>query len=337
MTAIENPIAMNDAPAIAGLSFRLFRDASDYPHMVRIANAYAAACGLPFQTSVEELTNDFDHDDNIDLCRDLLFAEVNSKPVGYIGVFHFVNDDGEQIFAHNGNLLPAFVAAGLWPALVEWAEQRSKEIAQAEPHAGARFLQSFILDAMTERIALIEQRGYERVRYGFMMVRPLSEPIPDLPLPEGIEIRPKQREHYRAIWEARNEAFRDHWGHREQTESDWQSYQTWPDHRPDLCQVAWDVAKNEVAGEVTVTIYQRDNEAFGIKRGWTDPIFVRRPYRKQGLAKALIVRALRVLKAQGMDEAALGVDAQNPNGALKLYEGLGYRVHFRTFTYRKAF
>lgn len=337
MTAIENPIALNDAPVIEGLSFRLFRDASDYPHMASIANAYTRACDLPFQTSVEELTNDFEHDDNISLRRDLLFAEVNGEPVGYMGVFHFINDDKERIFAHNGNLLPAFGDAGLWPVLVEWAEQRAREIAQAEPHAGVQFLQSFVIDAMTERIALIEQRGYERVRYGYMMVRPLSEPIPDVPLPAGIEIRPKQREHFRATWEARNEAFRDHWGHREQTEADWQSYQTWPDHQPELCQVAWDASKNEVAGEVTVTIYHRDNEAFGFKRGWTDPIFVRRPYRKQGLAKALIVRALCVLKEQGMAEAALGVDAQNPNGAPKLYEGLGYRVKFQTFTYRKAF
>jgi ribosomal protein S18 acetylase RimI-like enzyme len=84
-----------------------------------------------------------------------------------------------------------------------------------------------------------------------------------------------------------------------------------------------------------VTIFKRDNVTFGIRRGFTDPIFVRRPYRKQGLAKALIVRALRVLKDEGMQEAALFVDAQNPNGALRLYEGLGYRVHRETFTYRK--
>jgi GNAT superfamily N-acetyltransferase len=337
MTAIENTIQLENAPAIEGLRFRLFAGASDYPHMAGIANAYAEWRCLPFQTSVEELTNDFDHDDNIDTRRDILFAEVNGEPVGYVGVFHFVNDDREQIFVHNGNLLPAFADAGLWPALVAWAEKRAGEIAQAEPHDGERFLQTFAPEAMQDKIATAEQFGYARVRYGFMMVRPLDEPIPNLPLPAGVEIRPKQREHYRATWEARNEAFRDHWGHHEQTEVDWQGYQTWPDHQPELCQVAWDVAKNEVAGEVNVTIYQRDNEAFGIKRGWTDPIFVRRPWRKQGLAKALIARAMQVLKDAGMNEAALGVDAQNPNGALKLYESLGFRVSFRTFTYRKAF
>jgi ribosomal protein S18 acetylase RimI-like enzyme len=36
-----------------------------------------------------------------------------------------------------------------------------------------------------------------------------------------------------------------------------------------------------------------------------------------------------------MTEAGLGVDAQNPNGALSLYEGLGYRETMRFMTYEK--
>ena len=43
----------------------------------------------------------------------------------------------------------------------------------------------------------------------------------------------------------------------------------------------------------------------------------------------MIARALRVLQDKGMEEGALFVDAQNPNGALKLYESMGYRVHQR--------
>jgi len=41
-------------------------------------------------------------------------------------------------------------------------------------------------------------------------------------------------------------------------------------------------------------------------RGWTDPIGVRRRWRKQGLARALIARSLRLLREQGMTEAGLG-------------------------------
>ena len=37
----------------------------------------------------------------------------------------------------------------------------------------------------------------------------------------------------------------------------------------------------------------------------------------------------------GMQETALGVDTQNPNGALRLYESVGYQVDKRYTTYRK--
>jgi ribosomal protein S18 acetylase RimI-like enzyme len=40
-------------------------------------------------------------------------------------------------------------------------------------------------------------------------------------------------------------------------------------------------------------------------------------------------------KELGMTEAALGVDAQNPNGALALYESMGFRAVRRVTTYRK--
>jgi ribosomal protein S18 acetylase RimI-like enzyme len=36
-----------------------------------------------------------------------------------------------------------------------------------------------------------------------------------------------------------------------------------------------------------------------------------------------------------MEEAALGVDTQNPSGALQLYESLGYRIVKQYLTYRK--
>jgi mycothiol synthase len=63
---------------------------------------------------------------------------------------------------------------------------------------------------------------------------------------------------------------------------------------------------------------------------------VRRPWRKRGLAKALLACAMRKLIELGMHEAALGVDTQNPNGALGLYESMGFKPVKRWVTYRKA-
>lgn len=38
---------------------------------------------------------------------------------------------------------------------------------------------------------------------------------------------------------------------------------------------------------------------------------------------------------QGMEEAALGVDTDNPSGALQLYKGMGFHETRREANYRK--
>jgi len=62
---------------------------------------------------------------------------------------------------------------------------------------------------------------------------------------------------------------------------------------------------------------------------------VRRPWRRRGLARALIARSFGVIKELGMTEAALGVDAENISGALQLYKSMGFQVVKRYTTYRK--
>jgi GNAT superfamily N-acetyltransferase len=165
------------------------------------------------------------------------------------------------------------------------------------------------------------------------MVRPLVEPIPDLPLPAGLEVRPAKPAQYRQVIAALDEAFRDLWSHSAMTDVDYARWTNDPNFQPQLWQVAW--AGDEVAGIVLNFIDHQYNAEFKRLRGWTDPIGVRRPWRKQGLAKALIAQSMRLLQEQGMREAGLGVDAQNPNGALRLYEGLGFRVTKRFTTFER--
>ena len=78
-----------------------------------------------------------------------------------------------------------------------------------------------------------------------------------------------------------------------------------------------------------------ENEEYNRQRGYTETICVRRPWRRRGLARALIARSFKVIKGQGMTEAALGVDTESPTGALQLYEGMGFRPVKRASVYRK--
>jgi ribosomal protein S18 acetylase RimI-like enzyme len=102
-------------------------------------------------------------------------------------------------------------------------------------------------------------------------------------------------------------------------------YQRWvtePIHNPDLWKVAWD--GDQVAGMVGNFLDKKENQEFNRNRGYTEDIWVRRPWRGRGLAKALIAESIRMFKEMGMEETCLGVDAENPNGALRLYTSMGY-------------
>jgi ribosomal protein S18 acetylase RimI-like enzyme len=107
-----------------------------------------------------------------------------------------------------------------------------------------------------------------------------------------------------------------------------------PDTDISLWKVAWD--GDEVAGVSINTVYAEENERLGINVGWLDQVSVRRPWRRKGVGAAVIAESLRLLRERGLDEASLGVDAENPTGALALYEGLGFTRHRAFRVYRKA-
>jgi mycothiol synthase len=60
----------------------------------------------------------------------------------------------------------------------------------------------------------------------------------------------------------------------------------------------------------------------------------RRPWRRRGLAKALLYASFNEIRARGKPRAVLGVDAENPTGATRLYEGAGMRVLSESAAYR---
>jgi mycothiol synthase len=182
--------------------------------------------------------------------------------------------------------------------------------------------------------ALARQFGYAPVRWFTDMERSLGESLPEVPaMPDGLEVRPMSPEHARQVWEADHDAFRDHWGGWDMSDASFRRWVESPEFQPDLAVVAWD--GDEIAGAVLNVIYAEENETLGIRRGWLDSVFTRRAWRRRGLARALIVRSLHVLRDRGMTAAALGVDADNPSGAFGLYEAAGFAPTERFISWRK--
>jgi mycothiol synthase len=324
-----------DLPAIAGLTLRGFQGEQDYPKMVAVLTASKEADHLEDVDTVETLTNQYAHLVNCDPYRDMLFVEIDGQTVGYARVYWAAAVDGNRIYEHVGFLQPQWRGRGIGRAQLQFCEQRLRAIAGEQATGQPRFFQAVAMGTQGAKIRLLERAGYTPARYFQEMVRPDLENLPEAPLPAGLEIRPVRPEHYRAIWDADAEAFCDHWGNVPHTDEDYQTWQGQAEFQPEVWKVAWDVATDQVAGIVQACILAEQNAKFQRRRGWTEGICVRRPWRRRGLARALIVESLRALKARGMTEAALGVDTENLSGALRLYEGLGFRAVQRNMVYRK--
>jgi ribosomal protein S18 acetylase RimI-like enzyme len=210
-------------------------------------------------------------------------------------------------------------------------------MAAGHPSLSERYFQGWATEAQTEWIAALKAEGYEAVRHFRNMVRQLGV-VPELELgrlPDGLDVRPAKADHMRAIWDAEAEVNQELFEYvaEQWTEEKYPGWLADTSHTPRLWQVAWD--GDQVAGMVLARIDDVANRGRERKRGYTEHVFVRRPWRGRGLAKALLVRSLRLLKEQGMDEAELGVDSENDSGAYGFYERLGYKTERTDIWFRK--
>ena len=326
--------AVPDPPRIAGLGFRALRRPGDVAALVALANLAADADRVEEHDSEEEWSNWLEHDARRDPERDLLVAEVDGTIVAFtIGGWEVDNDGGHN-YATWGAVHPGWRRRGLGTALLRWTEARQRQVAAGHPPEVAKRLESWSYVQEVGRNALLEANGYAPVRYWFEMERLDLEAIPTVPLPDGVEIRPVLDEHLRQIFEVEVAAFRDHFGGIDDTEEAFQRMVHDPRRDVSLWVVAWH--GDEIVGQSLNRINRAENEALGTRRGRVNAVGVLRAWRRRGIGRALVAESLRVLRHAGMTSARLGVDAENPHGALGLYESLGFAVVARGRIYRKV-
>jgi len=310
----------NDGTTTAeGVTFRPATDA-DWPAIADVLNAARRADGADEVRTPESLASEFAA---LVLRRDMVIAEHDGVAIGY-AVGKVVERSGALVGELTGAVHPAWRRRGVGTALLHRTRDGAVAQMDGDPRPLPRELRSYALDVETGIIAMLDAEGFVPIRFGFEMRRALTGALPEHPLPSGLELRPVAEADYRAIWEANEEAFLDHWGHRPATEEDFREMCYGPEMTPSLWCVAWD--GHQVAGVVMNAIFRDENEQLGIARGWFERVSVRRAWRGRGLAKALCAASFRVLRDQGMTEAWLGVDGSNPTGAMRLYEGLGFTV-----------
>jgi mycothiol synthase len=313
---------------------RPYAGEADVAQIVRIVNASAAADRVGEVWSEEGLAAWLAHaSEQFDPARDVVMVELEGRAVGTGRIEWVDTRDGRyREYRVFGTVDPAVHGRGIGTVLLGALEERARSLAASHRQDRETVYMSFApAGRAAERFLLAN--GYETVRWYIDMLRPDLEGIVEPPLPDGLELRPVTPDQHEPIWRANREAFRDHWGGSDESIEQLQRILDDPDTDPGLWLIAWD--GNEVAGGVWNGVRPAENEALGVRRGWLESVFTRRPWRKRGLASALIGRSLRLLRERGMTSAMLGVDAENPTGALALYEAAGFVTHDRFVAVRK--
>lgn len=234
-----------------------------------------------------------------------------------------------------GKVHPDFRGLGLGTSLIEWAEERATQLFQARaPEEAALTAQVWLMAENKGAIATLEDLGYHHSRYFWEMEIRQTEPPPPQAWPDGVQLRPFDREQYRLVRAAIRESFRDHWGFAAaDPEEDYQRaahhLDNHPHYDPDLIFVLWD--GDEVAG-VAECFPNADNDP---GKGLVAVLGVRREWRGRGLGLGLLRHSFREFWNRGIPTVVLGVDADSLTGATRLYEKAGMKVVLESATYDK--
>jgi mycothiol synthase len=246
-----------------------------------------------------------------------------------VGVTHLLSQPPYVRTHLWGSTHPQWRGQGIGTWLMQWAEEQGRQRLAIAP-AGTRVTLTVARLATFEPpVALLRDLGYRHKRSFYYMKIEFTDPPPQPQWPAGISVRTMQPGEEGAVYRAWQESFKDHWGHVETPFAE--GFPRWehlvlkhPDHDPTTFFLA--LAGEEIAG--VALCFPKDVEFPEL--AWVDDVGVRRPWRRRGLALALLHHAFGEFYRRGIQGAALGVDASSLTGATKLYEKAGMHV-FRQF------
>jgi mycothiol synthase len=212
-------------------------------------------------------------------------------------------------------------------ALRGWLEQRFRERADGADGALLRF---FVWSPDEPLKQLLERSGYQLIRHSYRMRIDFSGDLPEPEWPEGIIVRTVTDDDTDAVYATHQESFEDSWEHTRTPRDEWEH---WLRSSDEFDPTLWFLA--EEAGEPAGVLFGKPQEAEeGL--GWVSVLGVRRPWRRRGLGRALLIHAFHEFRRRGFVAVALGVDASSLTGAVRLYENAGMHVARRADFYEKA-
>jgi mycothiol synthase len=332
---VTAPAHLDVPTTVGGLTFRP-ATVADLPEVHGVALESAAVD----EPHAHPSTEDFMHrlsTEGLDPERDTV---VGIDAEGHVHAYAIVipvptRDTAARVIL-GGSVRPTYRGQGIGRRVLAW------QTARARQHlAGVDLDLPGAVDLTapegSSTLALAARAGLHPVRTWVDMQVVLDgderEPVPaTLPvLPDGLVLRAATEGDIEPMRAAKNDAFRDHWGSQPMVAADWHGYLTAEKSRLDLSRVVVD----EQGDVLAFTVVESDPGAFaarGRSFGYIHWVGVVRRARGRGLAPLVVLATLDAVRDAGLSAASLDVDAENPSGAVALYERLGFVGGHATIT-----
>jgi mycothiol synthase len=278
---------------------------------------------------IEEIGEpDISLSDTLDLWNSLHLETdvwVAISPTNNIVGYAFLEVTGESrmdtcVFVH-----PKFKNQGIGAALLTKVEDRA--LVLASEREGEQKLMNQIPFTNASARNLVETRGYQFSRLYKRMKTNLTE-LPKQPnFSAGMVIntfKPDQDEE--TLFNVFDETFRDSWGYAKKDFSTWIHQKKGEHYDPSLWFIVWEDSK-PIA--FLMSRMQEDGlfiDLLGVKRSW----------RKQGVAQAMLLHVFQESYQRGQNTILLYVDSDSLTNAHRVYQQVGMTPDSQTAVYSKV-
>jgi len=239
---------------------------------------------------------------DVELGQDVLLAE---SPDGRLGGYADLGVHGDAVWLDVRGTNPATL-----PVMLEAIEQRATT---KEPD---KKLWGYTSAGDAPLVELFERTGYRRARHSFHMRIDLDGDQSEPEWPDRVSVRAMREGEERRVYEAQMASFADTWMF---APDPYDSWLHWMVEEPSFDRSLWFIAEQE--GEVAGIILSRAG--------------VVPEYRQRGLGQALLQHTFAEFARRGFKAVGLGVDAENPTGAVRVYERAGMRVERTNLVFEK--
>ncbi|MEQ4303802.1 GNAT family N-acetyltransferase [Plantactinospora sp. B6F1] len=256
-----------------------------------------------------------------------IYENLRGRPVGELVQLWEYGDEivGLAINLRFGAAFDVFTAPALRGTAAEVemlrtaAETTGRAMAVDEP-----YVLTDVFDCDTTRIRLLSELGFTRFRtWDDVTVRELAGPVDAPVAPEGFLVRTARPADADQLARARNSAFDADWT----AELYRSAVMTGPGYSPDR-EVVAEAPDGRIAA---FAVYWLDGRN---RVGHFEPVGTHRDFHRRGLARAVMLTAMRRMAAAGMATVTVNYNADNLP-AQRLYAGLGFRREHQTYGFRR--